>query len=198
MSYWSDRWLNTKVNSLNYDTMIGWSKEQYDDETSILKTVIKEFMEFSTHSWINVLDFGCGKGRFCDMFGEFYTGIDLIPEMIEENKAKYPDRCWMYMDEPATLENNDYDFVFCFTVIQHLNDGQFEGFLDRIKSDKVNIFIGESIAADYSKLRENEFNRPQEITEAILKKHGYEIKKSGKLKSREEYYFLWATPQSKE
>jgi len=190
MSKWIERWIESKTTGINYDAMSGWSKEDYEDETRILKSIIREFLQFDSEKYRDVIDFGCGLGRFCDMF-EGYIGVDIIPEMIEENKIKYPDCRWLYIKENEYLPYYKYDLVFCFTSIQHLSDDELITFLDNCIGTR-NIFIGESIPTDYDKLGEGEYNRSSRYIELILKAYGYEIKKTGTLKSREEYYFIWA------
>ena len=107
----------------NFDTMICWNAVQYLAEKTEVSNEIRAFLaELNVGS---VLDFGCGCGRFCDLFNPAaYLGTDVIPELMEKNRKDRPDKHWMDLpSKPLTVIN--YDLIFCFTVLQHLPEKEF-------------------------------------------------------------------------
>ncbi len=65
---------------------------------------------------ISVLDVGCGLGAFygylCERgFAGHYTGVDLVPELIEEARVRYPQATFVQadiLDPKLTLAPGDY------------------------------------------------------------------------------------------
>ncbi len=77
----------------------------------------------------NVLEVGCGEGRGVELIAPkagSFTGIDKIPEVIENLKKKHPEGDFRQMVIPpfATLENDTYDVVISFQVIEHIQEDQ--------------------------------------------------------------------------
>jgi len=49
----------------------------------------------------NILDLGCGTGKFLDWFPDtkfFYTGVDIAPKMIDVARYKYPEAKFIVSD----------------------------------------------------------------------------------------------------
>lgn len=65
-----------------------------------------------------VLNLGCGTGRFMDYSS---TGIDFSSEMLAVAKEKYPEGNYFLGSADTTpFENNQFDAIICFHVIMHL------------------------------------------------------------------------------
>ena len=81
----------------------------------------------------HILEIGCGEGRGVDFFtieGVTYTGIDKNPTIINHLKAEHPDLNFYQMVIPPLkgLEENAFDLIVCFQVIEHIKD---DGYLVR-------------------------------------------------------------------
>jgi len=67
----------------------------------------------------SVLDVGCGLGDFFSYLKHHcyslirYHGIDIIPEMIQSGKIKYPDAALKAADFLSPAINTEYDYVVC-------------------------------------------------------------------------------------
>jgi len=59
-----------------------------------------------------VLDAGCGIGRLAEWF-IYYTGVDFVPEFIEEAKRRYPHKTFHCMDvqKPIPFKDKEFDVV---------------------------------------------------------------------------------------
>ena len=184
MGYWEERYKQVKAKGGNFDTMICWSAVQYLAEKMQVCNEIKKFLEGLQVG--NVLDFGCGCGRFCDLFDPAsYTGMDVIPELIAENKEKYPAKTWDDLSsEPLKLK---YDLIFCFTVLQHLPEEEFLMRLANFREIGKNLFIGESMG-----VANNVTWRRAMIK--VLQDNGYDIKNQTIVHLQENYHFIWAVP----
>src|SRR5712692_2901218 len=71
-----------------------------------------------------VLDLGCGIGAFypflVEKFGELdYTGIDLVPEMVDFATKKYPRARFLCQDLFADPLDETFDYVLTSTVFNY-------------------------------------------------------------------------------
>jgi SAM-dependent methyltransferase len=63
-----------------------------------------------------ILDLGCGLGHFYEFLRERvgdiqYTGIDIVPEMIDAAKRRYPAATFEWRDVLTDPLGEDYDYV---------------------------------------------------------------------------------------
>ena len=185
MRYWEERYKQVQAKGGNFDAMICWNEVQYLAEKMKITSEIKAFLtELKVTS---VLDFGCGCGRFCDLFNPAaYTGADIIPELIKKNREEHPDKDWDYMSvDPLKLK---YDLIFCFTVLQHLPEEEFLMRLANFREIGKNLFVGESMGVA------NNVTWRREMIK-VLQDNGYEIKKQTIVHLQENYHFIWAVPK---
>lgn len=75
----------------------------------------------------DVLEVGCGEGRGVDLImpkAKTFTGIDKIQEVVDHLKMKFPGGDFQQMVIPpfASLDDNSYDVVVSFQVIEHIKD----------------------------------------------------------------------------
>ena len=81
------------------------------------------FIDFreATNSSLKVLDFGCGKGKFLNLFsslGFTVTGTDINEAYIEEANANG----FNAVSLDTLFTNNEfYDFIFLSHIIEHIN-----------------------------------------------------------------------------
>ncbi|GIV33649.1 MAG: hypothetical protein KatS3mg031_1184 [Chitinophagales bacterium] len=76
----------------------------------------------------DLLDVGCGEGRGTDLLMQkcrSYTAVDKIEEVIERLKKKYPSAQFIAGHiPPFPFEDNRFDSVVSFQVIEHIEDDQ--------------------------------------------------------------------------
>lgn len=80
------------------------------------------------HSSIaNILDLGCGTGRFLNYAS---YGVDISPKMIEIAEGKFPDKN-IKLGSISQIPHPDafFDIIFCFHVLMHLDKTTVVGFL---------------------------------------------------------------------
>jgi 2-polyprenyl-3-methyl-5-hydroxy-6-metoxy-1,4-benzoquinol methylase len=74
-----------------------------------------------------VLEVGCGEGRGVELVApkaDMFTGIDKISQVIENLKEKHPKGDFRQMVIPpfSGLENDTYDVIISFQVIEHIKE----------------------------------------------------------------------------
>ncbi len=69
-----------------------------------------------------VLDLGCGNGRFSQYFeSNNYTGVDFSERMIEEAKARFPDKKFLIADAISLpFPENSFDKVYSIALLHHI------------------------------------------------------------------------------
>jgi SAM-dependent methyltransferase len=83
----------------------------------------------------DVLELGCGEGRGIEEIlskADTFLGLDKIDEVIKRLQDKYPDAVFKQAIFPpiSFIENNSYDFIISFQVIEHVKDDRL--FLEEI------------------------------------------------------------------
>ena len=99
-----------------------------------LHTVISQIKwQLGTNAPIRILDVPCGDmawmSRFLKTRNDIdYTGIDIVPEIIEHHRESYKNFGWKFkhLDILSIKEIDSYDIIICRTLLQHLYfvDGQ--------------------------------------------------------------------------
>ena len=65
-----------------------------------------------------LLDLGCGRGDFLEAFRR--AGFETVGADI--NDDRHPDAVFADLDEPLSFADNEFDFVFSKSVVEHLTD----------------------------------------------------------------------------
>jgi SAM-dependent methyltransferase len=122
----------------SYNQLVKDLLESHDQEQAMSLAVGGEFKAFGLLEFYllldhklekhhNVVDVGCGSGRLAVHLAPFlkghYTGIDVVPEVIEYAKKITQRSDWDFLITeslkiPAT--NNSADFICFFSVFTHL------------------------------------------------------------------------------
>lgn len=85
---------------------------------------------------ISLLDVGCGTGDFFSFIKEKhlpyeYTGIDLIPEMVEYAITQHQENCFFVEDVyQKKIKNQHYDFIVVSGLFQYNNIQNREYYAD--------------------------------------------------------------------
>jgi 2-polyprenyl-3-methyl-5-hydroxy-6-metoxy-1,4-benzoquinol methylase len=78
----------------------------------------------------DLLEIGCGEGRGVELLVQraaSYTAIDKIATVVDKLKQKYPSVQLLNMFVPpfTGINNNTYDRIVTFQVIEHIEDDDF-------------------------------------------------------------------------
>ena len=100
-----------------------------------------------------ILDIGCGDQFTTENLpDEGYTGLDVSPIIIEQNKNKFPLRNFIAGDLlDNSLKLSSTEFSLCFDVVIHLGDSQYyEKFIMRLLelTERAGIISGFEIEPD--------------------------------------------------
>ncbi len=93
--------------------------------TRIFQTIIETYGK-PIFKGKSVLDYGCGIGRFVDMFSSAqceYYGVDIVKENVLYCDSQYMcDFTLINQRNPKLLNFNTVDIIFTSTVLQHITD----------------------------------------------------------------------------
>ncbi|MEZ0006908.1 ubiquinone/menaquinone biosynthesis C-methylase UbiE [Flavobacterium sp. 28YEA47A] len=80
------------------------------------------------NSTANILDLGCGTGRFMNYANH---GVDISPKMIEIAQEKFPDKT-INLGSVSQIPHPDafFDIIFSFHVLMHLDKTAVTDFLN--------------------------------------------------------------------
>jgi len=104
------------------------------------RSFLKAFLPLKSSS--NILDLGCGTGRFLNLAN---YGVDISSNMIEIAQSKFPKiRFKEGSVSNIPFENNHFDAIYSLHVIMHLNQEITQSFLSethkKLKSNGKLIF----------------------------------------------------------
>ena len=110
-----------KNNILSY-----WIKrtEKYKDRAVGYKPYEKnKFISRYINANYKTLDYGCGIGA-CSINFNNYLGVDIMKDLVNFAKVKYPDKNFLVLKDLYLPEKLDFDFeqFFTATVLQHNPD----------------------------------------------------------------------------
>ncbi|MCB1024849.1 MAG: methyltransferase domain-containing protein [Acidobacteria bacterium] len=98
-----------------------------------------------------ILDFGCGVGRLSEFLAKDagkIIGLDLSDEMLKvaEKNKKSPNIEYKNTSEIAELQDNTFDKIFTFWVLQHIEDVTLSKYIEkfhRLLKDNGTLFVFE-------------------------------------------------------
>jgi ubiquinone/menaquinone biosynthesis C-methylase UbiE len=103
------------------------TSEEIVSDNPIHQRLFKAYVAAGPHIHGQVLEVGCGEGRGIPVIlphATSYTAVDKIESALEGLRKKYPVGRFISMNIPPLhdLEDNTYDTVLSFQVIEHIDD----------------------------------------------------------------------------
>lgn len=103
------------------------TSEEITSDNPIHQRLFKAYVVASDYAEGDVLEVGCGEGRGIDLLmqkARSFTAVDKIKPVIDSLQKKYPQGKFMSMNIPplSGLNDNTYDVVVSFQVIEHIED----------------------------------------------------------------------------
>lgn len=105
----------------------GSEGEHVKQKTQIVSDIIEGYDVKS------ILDIGCGDVFWMrDLFDKVtkYVGVDIVPQVIEDNKAKFPEQEFFCKDMTTEKDlaefDNQYDLILALDVFHHLMHEEIE------------------------------------------------------------------------
>jgi len=122
-----------------------------------------------------ILEIGCGAGRLGKIFLENnynYFGLERSSSLVDKFKKINGDKINIINNNKIPFENNTFDVVFCYSVIQYLEDEEtFTSFLNemlRVSKKMVCIYDLETI--DSTKNMVNNYNDNDNLKHLCIQK----------------------------
>ncbi|MDP3901603.1 MAG: class I SAM-dependent methyltransferase [bacterium] len=101
---------------------------------------LKTYLSAVDFTYNEVLDIGCGRGWYAELFPQNYTGIDIDAEAIESARKDYPYAEFVIMSaDRLSFPDEKFALVFCNAILHHLDDeGVAQAFKEMIRVTKHN------------------------------------------------------------
>ena len=122
---WGHSW-DSQYHGLNASgrgATLDWAVEA----TATLHVIVNQLKQQTGKNKIKVLDIPCGDMQWMPKFLRTrddidYTGIDIVPDLIDDHLKKYRSESWKFrlVDVLDTQKIEQYDLIFCRMLMQHL------------------------------------------------------------------------------
>ncbi|MEK7640511.1 MAG: class I SAM-dependent methyltransferase [Patescibacteria group bacterium] len=162
------------------------------------KPRLAEYLQSINFQSGKVLDVGCGYGRYSEMLGDNYIGIDLEKDALELCRKSYPGKTFLEMDATKlNFPDNSFDLVISTLMFHHLTEDQFIQATKEIKralKPGGRFYLVDIVMPEYLKilghlaffLDERAFKRKPDQLVDLLKRGGL----SPELKNRNHWPFM--------
>lgn len=106
------------------------TSENIPSDNPIHQRLFKAYVAAEPYIQGDVLEIGCGEGRGITLLkpkSKSFTAVDKIDEALNALRLKFPDAKFIAMNLPPLhgLQDNAYDCVITFQVIEHIKDDRF-------------------------------------------------------------------------
>ena len=136
--YWNNRADNFGVRSTGY---FKWGSQQFNEYTDKLWTKLAWYLKkHLKNSDSNLIDFGCGTGRFLDRlngFGFNVFGLDISRSMLNlaQKNCRKELHNFAQIDPYNGLpfKKNSISILWSCTVLQHVHDDLFDGLINELR-----------------------------------------------------------------
>ncbi len=103
------------------------TSEEITSDNPIHQRLFKAYVVAQNYVQGNTLEVGCGEGRGVSTLMELassFTAVDKIENVISDLQQKHPSGKFISMNIPPLggLEDNTYDSIVSFQVIEHIED----------------------------------------------------------------------------
>jgi len=101
----------------------------------------------------NICDAGCGDlNWFPEILSKYkdikYTGIDIVSNLIENHKIKYPEHSF-FCSELDSFNYSKYDLIVCRDVLVHLPNEMILKIINMFRQSKTKYLLTTSFIAEY-------------------------------------------------
>lgn len=159
--YWQKRY---KAQGRKTTGFVGHNDEQneacYKERIRFIGKTIKHYIKGK-----NVLDFGCGVGRYFDLISTYarsYTGYDIHDWAIYECLTMYLDPNSLFIHDFVRDEPLHTEVLFTATVLQHNTDVEVSRILSKYKDAETFLlyeFTGKTQAAHMAQRTVKDYER---------------------------------------
>ncbi len=140
LDFWKERIDTAKK---DYFTVYVCGEEMWKNINEVHKKILLDTIPHDA----NVLDAGCGYGRWSELFTpEQYTGVDFSPDFIEMAKSKYPNHTFKVENlKYLSFFDKQFDWAFCVSikkmVMDNLGEEEWNNMLKELKRVAKNVLI---------------------------------------------------------
>jgi SAM-dependent methyltransferase len=134
---------------------------------SSLESQVMRFEQLATIGDLTgarVLDLGCGLGHFYEFLNNrvghvHYKGIDIVPEMIEAAKGRYPDAAFECRDVLLDPPGEEFDYVLICGVFNNAipDAGAFLKSLTKTGFERARVALGFNFISSYVNYTDDRF-----------------------------------------
>ncbi len=135
--YWNNRALNLGNRASGY---FKWSNRQlYEITVKLWSKLSWHLIKHLNHMDNNLLDFGCGTGRFLERLkklGVNVFGAEISPAMLDLTKrnckSKLGHLVQIETDKGLPFRDDSFNVLWCCTVMQHVPDVLFDNLIGEL------------------------------------------------------------------
>ena len=165
-------------------------------QQAYVKYPVRDYFETFTGdlTGLSILDYGCNHANFLryKSFAGFYTGLDILPNIIECNKNQYPEHKWLLLDKFNYQYRNEhveekwpklekYDYALAYSVFTHTYEKEFIDTDKKLKEHSTSIlatFISTKDKQSLVKIfkhRPEYCDNPESLADQILNRNSVYI-----------------------
>jgi SAM-dependent methyltransferase len=140
-SYWGKRSSEQGPRTVGF---ANGSMENQDKEYDIHRSFVFPYLNKEAAT----LDYGCGIGRYTDLYNENnYIGADITQRLLDIAMSNHPDHSFVKLDNVGDIPDVEFDVFFTATVLQHNSDETVDlifSNLRKIKSKNLQFILYEN------------------------------------------------------